>query len=105
MANLSALKQPKQVKGEPPSIEVTTANLDVEKEIKPVKTQLETEATIVPLERPKPEKKQPKEAITFKVTSKLVKDFEKEAAKKFGFKKGSKSLMFVCKAPLLCTKV
>lgn len=72
MADLSKLKG-KAGKGAPPAPEVTNANL----------------------KKPPREAKVPKAKIEFSVPEHVAQDFSKAAGQRFGFKKGSKSALFI----------
>ena len=73
MADLSKLKTKSSGKGTPPAPTVTNANLKV--------TPRETKVK--------------KAKIEFSVPEHLLQDFAQEAGQRFGFKKGSKSELFI----------
>lgn len=70
MAKVSALKTGKA--NGPPTADAAPGNLD----------------------NPPREKTEPKGRLELKIPISMIESFEAEAAKRFGFKKGSKSLMF-----------
>ena len=74
MADFTKLKAKKtSKKGTPPAPEITNKNLDTTPRDKPTK----------------------KCKIEFSVPEYILKEFEKEAMNRFGFKKGSKSNLFI----------
>ena len=72
MADLAKLKT-KAGKGTPPAAEVTNTNLEISPREKPVK----------------------KGKIEFSVPEYMLDEFAQEAGKRFGFRKGSKSDLFI----------
>ena len=73
MANVAKLKPGNVGKGTPPAPDVTNSNLRIPAREKPVR----------------------KAKIEFSVPEHILDDFAKEAGERFGFKKGSKSDLFI----------
>ena len=73
MADLAKLKSRRVGKGTPPALDVTNSNLRIPPREKPAK----------------------KAKIEFSVPEHILDDFAKEAGERFGFKKGSKSDLFI----------
>lgn len=73
MTNLAKLQSKRVQKGTPPAVDVTNSNLT----------------------RPPRDKPGKKAKIEFSVPEYILDDFAKEAGERFGFKKGSKSDLFI----------